>query len=614
MRLNLLKTLNENFGIKVFAIFTLFFFIISSCFTSFFIHHQSKCLKDTLIKNGKLLTRILAHSSKIGVFSENEELLKVPVEGAFQKEGVLEVSVFNLEGGLLAKQERPKIRGPGESVKRDKTSMNRVFDKIKESMSLFYLEGNSKVEFWSPVVSRSGYSMEGSLFFREGSFQRRDRIIGFVGITVDKGMLNKRLNDLLFKSILIGIIFLVIGSGVTYLVVRGITKPLNRLTEGVKTLGMGEVVEKVPIETKDEVGRLARAFNDMSESLNRRERALRESEERYKELADSIADVFFAMDKDLKYTYWNKASEELIGIAAKDAIGKSLYEIFPDIPETRRAGRVYLDVLREKKHQSFTNEYHLGGKDFVFEISAYPSGTGLSVYVKDITKRKQAEEELRRSQERLRNLADHLQSVREEERTNIAREIHDELGQALTGLKMDLSWLTKRIPEDQKPVLEKIREMSNLTGTTLKIVQRISTELRPGLLDDLGLVAAIEWQAEEFQNKTGVKCKLTVNAEDIVVDGKRASALFRIFQETLTNVARHAQATRVTVSLKEKDGNLDLIVRDNGKGITKEQISDPKSFGLIGIRERVHPWEGEVEISGKSSKGTMVRVRIPIRH
>jgi len=614
MRLNLLKTLNENFGIKVFAIFTLFFFIISSCFTSFFIHHQSKCLKDTLIKNGKLLTRILAHSSKIGVFSENEELLKVPVEGAFQKEGVLEVSVFNLEGGLLAKQERPKIRGPGESVKRDKTSMNRVFDKIKESMSLFYLEGNSKVEFWSPVVSRSGYSMEGSLFFREGSFQRRDRIIGFVGITVDKGMLNKRLNDLLFKSILIGIIFLVIGSGVTYLVVRGITKPLNRLTEGVKTLGMGEVVEKVPIETKDEVGRLARAFNDMSESLNRRERALRESEERYKELADSIADVFFAMDKDLKYTYWNKASEELIGIAAKDAIGKSLYEIFPDIPETRRAGRVYLDVLREKKHQSFTNEYHLGGKDFVFEISAYPSGTGLSVYVKDITERKQAEEDLRRSQERLRNLADHLQSVREEERTNIAREIHDELGQALTGLKMDLSWLTKRIPEDQKPVLEKIREMSNLTGTTLKIVQRISTELRPGLLDDLGLVAAIEWQAEEFQNKTGVKCKLTVNAEDIVVDGKRASALFRIFQETLTNVARHAQATRVTVSLKEKDGNLDLIVRDNGKGITKEQISDPKSFGLIGIRERVHPWEGEVEISGKSSKGTMVRVRIPIRH
>jgi len=614
MRLNLLKTLNENFGIKVFAIFTLFFFIISSCFTSFFIHHQSKCLKDTLIKNGKLLTRILAHSSKIGVFSENEELLKVPVEGAFQKEGVLEVSVFNLEGGLLAKQERPKIRGPGESVKRDKMSMNRIFDKIKESMSLFYLEGNSKVEFWSPVVSRSGYSMEGSLFFREGSFQRRDRIIGFVGITVDKGMLNKRLNDLLFKSILIGIIFLVIGSGVTYLVVRGITKPLNRLTEGVKTLGMGEVVEKVPIETKDEVGRLARAFNDMSESLNRRERALRESEERYKELADSIADVFFAMDKDLKYTYWNKASEELIGIAAKDAIGKSLYEIFPDIPETRRAGRVYLDVLREKKHQSFTNEYHLGGKDFVFEISAYPSGTGLSVYVKDITKRKQAEEELRRSQERLRNLADHLQSVREEERTNIAREIHDELGQALTGLKMDLSWLTKRIPEDQKPVLEKIREMSNLTGTTLKIVQRISTELRPGLLDDLGLVAAIEWQAEEFQNKTGVKCKLTVNAEDIVVDGKRASALFRIFQETLTNVARHAQATRVTVSLKEKDGNLDLIVRDNGKGITKEQISDPKSFGLIGIRERVHPWEGEVEISGKSSKGTMVRVRIPIRH
>ena len=271
MRLNLLKTLNENFGIKVFASFTLFIFFISFSFTSFFIHRQSKSLRDTLIKNGRLLARILAHNSRIGVFSENEELLKSPVEGIFQQEGVLEVSVFNLEGELLTKRERSEIRTPEESVKGDGGSRNKIFEKMKESLSPFYLEGNSRVEFWSPVISGSGYLREESLFFEEDPLQRKDRIIGFVGITVDKEMLNKRLNDLLFKSILIGIIFLVTGSGVTYLVVKGITRPLNRLTEGVRTLGMGGAVEKIPVETGDEIGKLGKAFNSMSESLKMRE-------------------------------------------------------------------------------------------------------------------------------------------------------------------------------------------------------------------------------------------------------------------------------------------------------------------------------------------------------
>lgn len=271
MRLILLKTLKENFGIKVFAAFALFIFAVSFSFTFFFIHHQGKSLRDTLIKNGTLLARILARNSRIGVFSENEELLKGPVEGIFQQEGVLEVSVFNPEGELLARREGPEIRAPGKSVKGEGVSRNRISEKIRESSSPSYLEGDRRVQFWSPVMSGAGYPSEESLFFEESPHQRKDSIIGFVRITVDKGMLNKRLNDLLFKSILIGVIFLVIGSGVTYLVVKGITRPLNKLTKAVKTLGMEGVVQKVPVETRDEIGRLARAFNNMSEALNKRE-------------------------------------------------------------------------------------------------------------------------------------------------------------------------------------------------------------------------------------------------------------------------------------------------------------------------------------------------------
>jgi signal transduction histidine kinase len=230
----------------------------------------------------------------------------------------------------------------------------------------------------------------------------------------------------------------------------------------------------------------------------------------------------------------------------------------------------------------------------------------------DITERKKSEEELQRSQEELRNLADHLQSVREQERTNIAREIHDDLGQTLTALKMDISWLRKKLPKDQETLLEKTKAMTKLTDMTIKTVKRISTELRPGLLDDLGLVAAIEWQAEEFQNRMGITCEVTVDPEEIILDRDRSTAIFRIFQETLTNIARHAKATRVTITLKEKDDKVELRVKDNGKGITEKQISHPKSFGLMGIRERVHPWEGQVKINGKPGEGTTVVVRIPI--
>lgn len=222
-----------------------------------------------------------------------------------------------------------------------------------------------------------------------------------------------------------------------------------------------------------------------------------------------------------------------------------------------------------------------------------------------------AEEELKKSQEKLRNLSLHLQSVRERESTRIAREIHDELGHLLTALKMDLSWLNKRFTNGQKPLLEKTKSMSELTDMIIEAVQKISTELRPVILDDLGLVPAIEWQAQEFEGRTNIKCEVAMDCGDIDLDQDRSTVLFRIFQEALTNVARHANATKIKVSLEEKPGKLLLEIKDNGRGITEEQISDPKSFGLIGIRERIYPWGGEVKIKGLSNKGTTLTVILP---
>jgi len=230
----------------------------------------------------------------------------------------------------------------------------------------------------------------------------------------------------------------------------------------------------------------------------------------------------------------------------------------------------------------------------------------------EISERKRAEEELKTSYEQLRNLSVHLQAIREEERTRIAREIHDELGQTLTALKMDISWLKKRCAQEQTTFLEKVKTMETLLDATIKVIKRLATELRPGLLDDLGLSAAIAWQAEEFQQRTGIQCAVIIEPEEIIVKDDLSTAVFRIFQETLTNVARHAQATHVHVLLRKEVDRLLLEVRDNGTGITAAQIADPKSFGLIGIRERAQFLGGSVTVQGIPNQGTTVTVTIPL--
>jgi PAS domain S-box-containing protein len=230
----------------------------------------------------------------------------------------------------------------------------------------------------------------------------------------------------------------------------------------------------------------------------------------------------------------------------------------------------------------------------------------------EIKNRQQAEENLRKSHKQLRDLTTHLEFIREKERGKIARDIHDELGQSLTALKMDLSWLKKRLQKGQEALSEKAGSMSKLIGMTIKTVQRISSELRPGLLDDLGLAEAIEWQAKEFQNRTGIECRVFADTKDILLDKDRSTAVFRVLQEALTNVARHADATSVIVNLKAKSGKLLLEVKDNGKGITKGQLFNPRSFGLIGMQERINSQGGRVKISSMKNKGTTVTVSIPI--
>jgi PAS domain S-box-containing protein len=235
----------------------------------------------------------------------------------------------------------------------------------------------------------------------------------------------------------------------------------------------------------------------------------------------------------------------------------------------------------------------------------------------DITERKRTEEEISKSHNELRLLANHLQTIREEERNHLAREFHDQLGQSMTALKMDLSLLLRMISDEKQDVqrnliVEELQSMQKLVDETSQLLWAIVTELRPQMLDDLGLVTTFEWEAKRFESRTGITCAFKSSEKEILFDPKKSIAFFRIYQEALTNVARHANASVVKSVLRRENEMLVLEIKDNGCGISTEKKSKPESFGLIGMRERAMAFDGMIEISGIAGEGTTVIVRLPL--
>ena len=278
-----------------------------------------------------------------------------------------------------------------------------------------------------------------------------------------------------------------------------------------------------------------------------------------------------------------------------------------------------------RDHQPYTLEYRIIRPDATRRIVQArgavvvdEAGRAIRMFgtAQDITERKLAEDEIKATNDFLRALSAKLQSAREEEGARIARELHDELGSALTSLNWGLEEVDKRLaagePVDVSALRRKIETMATLVDGTIDTVRRISSELRPSVLDDLGLVEAIEWQAQQFQAQTGIIYQSDCSLEDIDLNREQSTAVFRIFQEALTNILRHAEATRFASTLKLEANNLVLIISDNGKGITASEVSRPQSLGLLGMRERAHLVGGEISITGAEGQGTMITVRVPM--
>lgn len=349
---------------------------------------------------------------------------------------------------------------------------------------------------------------------------------------------------------------------------------------------------------------------------------LKDSEEKYRTLFNNANDAVFVTVLTEGKTYGdfievNEIACKRLGYAKEEFLKLSPSAIISpgSIEEFNKHNEKLLNnshVIFELIHRAKDNrQIFVELSSHLFNYKGKP--TVLSV-ARDITERKQAERKLNKTSSRLRNLASHLQSVREEERTTIAREIHDELGQVLTVLKIQITLLSKKLRDDQEELKRKLDYASGIIDSTVEKVQRITAKLRPNILDELGLIPAIEWQAQEFQTLTGIQCSLSLPDDEIKPDEEKSTAIFRIFQEALTNVLRHSSAGKVAVTLLQKNGGMFLKIKDNGLGINAEQINDSKSLGIIGMKERALILGGEVMIEGIPGKGTEVTVEMPLNN
>jgi len=400
------------------------------------------------------------------------------------------------------------------------------------------------------------------------------------------------------------------------------------------------------------------AFEDVTDR-KLAEQILRDSEERFRLLVQGVQEyAIFQLDPMGHVVSWNAGAERLKGYGSEEVIGKHFSVFYPQedqmnnkpqglLAKAARYGQsedegwrirkdgsrfwanVVVTALRDPKENLLgfakltrdmterrEKEEALTKAKELLELRV-DQRTAVLTRVNqelrtEIAERQHAEEQLRTSLDQLRALTARLQSVREEERTSISREIHDELGQACTAIKMDLALIGRRLTKRQTQLRSKVDSAIQLVDSTIATLRRIASELRPRTLDDLGLPAALESQAQEFESRTGIRCTVALPQELFTFDADTSTAIFRIFQESLTNVARHAQATRVEARLEQDDNRILFQVFDNGRGFDPEEAKTRKSLGLVGMQERALLLHGDFKIQGVPGAGTTMTLTIPL--
>lgn len=373
---------------------------------------------------------------------------------------------------------------------------------------------------------------------------------------------------------------------------------------------------KLKKEEKEQVRIIKGLQEKIKQAEQQREKEKKESEKDFSySIINSLPGIFYLFDSNGKMMRWNKNFEKVSGYSTEEVAMMHPVQFFDTDEQEYIASRIY-EVFTKGVSDAEANFFTKDKKKIPFYFTGTmilldegPCLIGMGI---DVTEKVKAGEDLKHSYTEIRALATHLQNIREEERTSIAREIHDELGQQLTGLKMDILWLARKLGKQDDEIEKKIKSTVQLTDETVRTVRRIATELRPSILDDLGLIAAIEWHSTEFENRFSIQTVFKSELSQLDLEPATATGLFRIYQESLTNVLRHANAKKITSTLYIEEDVLVMNITDNGKGFDINTIHDKKTLGLLGMKERTLIMGGDYEIKSNAGKGTSVTVSVPL--
>ena len=395
--------------------------------------------------------------------------------------------------------------------------------------------------------------------------------------------------------------------------------------EELEKIRRGEISESCPIEfivhCKNEAIKIVEisftiddnlfytTYNDIT-ARKKAEKALLESEQKFRNISEQLPIPIIVFSENGDTRFLNNAFTNTFGYTREDITTNAEWQakMLPpvDIPNPEVCSPTNTIVTTQ-------NDITCKNGD-TKTVETFMSCANKSIYTafNDITARMKAEQDLKQSHRQLRELSAHMENIQEEERKHIAREIHDELGQQLTILKLDLLQISRKLPSEQQETIEKMKEADQLLAETMRSIRKIATQLRPSILDTLGLVSALEWQSREFEKRFGITCVFESLLNEPVFSEQQSNALFRIYQEALTNVARHAGATRIDAVLSQQGNRVMLEVRDNGKGFRAGDMAGKKTMGLVGMQERALMIDGAFHIESAPGKGTYITVSIPM--
>jgi PAS domain S-box-containing protein len=368
-------------------------------------------------------------------------------------------------------------------------------------------------------------------------------------------------------------------------------------------------------DTNKHAYRMLGAMQDIT-ALKKTERILKSSEEKYKLLFnENPLPMWILSEETGRFIDSNGSATRIYGYTKEEFLSMPIIDLHP---ENDKDYHSWLAKSEEEKSYLDMNWFHKKKNGEIIRVNiisnriTYEGKNATIALANDVTAQFEADEKLQQSSEAFRDLASRLETIRETERTHMAREIHDELGQQLTGLKMDISWINKKVQSADVAVQERIKDTIQLIDKAVITVRKIATDLRPSILDDLGLIAAMDWHSEDFEKRTEIKSIFRTNVNHILVSPEIATGLFRIFQESLTNVSRHSGASQVNSNFYFEDNKITLMIEDNGKGFKDEEIVKKKTLGLLGMKERVMLIKGTYEIKGNEGIGASVIINVPL--